>query len=87
MMVVTQEKELGAALKSRRERARLTQGELAERAGVSRSFVIGLERGLRPRAELVRVFAVIKALDAAVTLVDHRSQTPEDALAELLGDL
>lgn len=87
MAVITQEKELGAALRSRRDRAGLTQGQLAERAGVSRGFVIDLERGLRPRAELFRVLAVIKALDAAIALVDHRTQTPEEALAELLGDL
>lgn len=85
--VIRQEKELGAALKSRRDRAGLTQAELAERAGVSRGFVIDLERGLRPRAELFRVLAVVRALDAAITLVDHHAQTPEDALADLLGDL
>ncbi len=85
-MVITQEKELGAAVRSRRDEAGLTQSQLAERAGVSRGFLVDLERGQRPRAELFRVLAVIKALDAAVTLVDHRAQTAEDALAELLGE-
>lgn len=79
--------QLGAALRERRERAGMTQGRLAERAGVSRAFVIDLERGRRPRAELGRVLSVMRALDAAITLVDDDHRDTDDILTELLGDL
>lgn len=86
MTPIRNEIELGAALRDRRESARLTQAQLAERAGVSRAFIIDIERGRRPRAELNRVLAVIRALDAAVSLVDHRARSAEQALSELLGN-
>lgn len=86
MVPVRNEIELGAALRERRERAGLTQAQLAIRANVSRAFVIDVERGRRPRAELTRVLAVMRALDSAITLVDHRSQTAEEAMAELLAE-
>lgn len=86
MAVIRNEIELGAGLRERRERAQLTQGQLATRAGVSRGFIIDIERGRRPRAELNRVLAVMRALDAAITLTDHRTRTPEQALADLLGE-
>ena len=85
MRGLTNEIELGAALRERRKRTDLTQARLADLAGVSRAFVIDLERGRRPRAELNRVLAVVRALDAAVTLVDHHEVSPEDLLATLLG--
>ncbi len=78
--------QLGAALRERREHAGLTQARLAERANVSRSFIIDLERGKRPRAELSRVLSVIRALDAAVTLSDVERQSTEDILADLLDE-
>ncbi len=87
MRIIANEIQLGAALRERRERAGLTQGRLAERAGVSRAFVIDLERGRRPRAELHRVLAVMRALDAAITLADNQHRDTEDALAELLEDM
>ncbi|UTT57778.1 helix-turn-helix transcriptional regulator [Cellulosimicrobium cellulans] len=87
MRSIANEIQLGAALRERRERAGLTQGHLAERAGVSRAFLIDLERGRRPRAELGRVLSVMRALDAAITLVDAERRDAEDALADLLGDL
>jgi len=86
MRSLRNEIELGAALKYRRERANLTQSEVAERANVSRAFVIDLERGRRPRAELTRVLSVVRALDAALTLVDHRAPSATQALTDLLAD-
>ena len=86
MRPIRNEIELGAALRSRRERAALTQGQLAERASVSRAFIIDLERGRRPRAELNRVLSVMRALDAAIELVDHSERPANEILADLLGD-
>ncbi|MFE6235982.1 helix-turn-helix domain-containing protein [Cellulosimicrobium sp. NPDC057862] len=87
MRSIANEIQLGAALRERREHAGLTQGRLAGRAGVSRAFIIDLERGRRPRAELGRVLAVMRALDAAITLVDVEHRDTEDVLNELLGEL
>ncbi len=86
MSPIRNEIELGAALHARREHAHLTQEQLAERAGVSRAFVIDIERGRRPRAELNRVLAVMRALDGALTLTDHRAPSAAQALADLLAD-
>ncbi|WP_432563928.1 helix-turn-helix transcriptional regulator [Kineococcus sp. SYSU DK003] len=77
---------MGAALRERRERAGLTQARLAASAGVSRAFVIDLERGRRPRAELNRVLAVVRALQVAIALVDADTRDTADILDELLGD-
>jgi len=77
---------LGAAIREARDAAGWTQAELAERAGVSRAFVVGIERGGRPRAELSRVLAVVRALGKAVALVDdQRPGSFDQALDELLG--
>ena len=81
-MVILNEVQLGAALRERRELSGLTQAAVADRAAVSRAFVIDLERGRRPRAELTRVLAVIRALDAAITLTDHQTKSAEEALDE-----
>lgn len=66
----------GAAVRDARAAAGWTQAELASRAGVSRQFVINLERGNGPRAELMRVFAVLRALGLAVALVDAVEPAP-----------
>ena len=55
--------DLGAAVRDARTGAQLTQAQLAEMAGVSREWLIGLERGARPRAELTKVLDVLAALD------------------------
>lgn len=62
----------------------MTQGELAGRARVSRAFVIDIERGQRPGAELGRVLAVLRALGLAISLVQDQSPTFEQALDALL---
>ncbi len=51
--------DLGAIIRERRRELGLGQAELAERIGVSRQWVIGVERG-RARAELG---LVLRALD------------------------
>lgn len=86
MRAVANEIQLGAALRERRKVAGLTQAALAERAKVSRAFIIDLERGRRPRAELNRVLAVVRALDAAIALVHVERRDTEDILSELWGE-
>lgn len=85
MRAIRNEFELGAALRARRVRAGLTQADVAARAGVSRAFVIDVEKGRRPRAELNRVLGIMRTLDAAIELIDHREPAVDDVLARLLG--
>jgi DNA-binding XRE family transcriptional regulator len=80
--------QLGAILRDRRKRAGLTQAELAEAAHVSRAFLIGLENGKRPGAELGRVLAVLRALDAGLRVAEvapRNARSFDDVLADLLG--
>jgi len=77
---------LGAAVRQARDVRGWTQEELAKAAGVSRAFVVGLERGARPRAELFRVLAVVRALGKALTFIDdERPGSFDQTLDEILG--
>lgn len=70
--------DLGAAVRDARTAAQLTQVELAERAGVSREWLIGLERGARPRAELTKILDVLAALDQPLMLGrEEAAEAPE----------
>lgn len=77
---------LGAEIRAERQSRGLTQAELARRAGVSRAFVIDVERGRRPGAELSRAFAVVRALGLAVALTPDDESNFDDALDQLLGE-
>lgn len=68
--------DLGAAVREARTAAHLTQAELATRAGVSREWLIGLERGARPRAELTKILGVLSALDQPLMLGREESAEP-----------
>jgi len=77
--------ELGSAVREARLRQGLTQAQLAERAQVSRSFVIGLEAGSKSGAELGRVFSVIKALGLKLQLTVDDSSGYAQALQQIIG--
>lgn len=53
--------DVGAAIRAARRAQRLTQAQLAERAGVGRQWLVTLEKG-HDRAELAKVVAVLAAL-------------------------
>lgn len=80
---------IGAVTRTQRRRAGLTQAALAERAGVSRGWLVRLEAG-HPTAATGAVFKVLRALDfELVARPVYRSPEDIDAerkLAELLGD-
>ena len=71
--------DLGAVVRESRLAARLTQAELAAAAGVSREWLLGLERGARPRAELGKVLAVLDALDLPLTIGSEPSTSEASA--------
>ena len=63
-------RDLGAAVRSRRQVLGWSQTELAARAGVSRRWVGRLETGANPGAELQRVQSVLAALGAGLAVMD-----------------
>ncbi|MGP9604206.1 helix-turn-helix domain-containing protein [Brachybacterium sp. AOP42-E1-35] len=70
--------DLGAALRDARRARALTQAELARAAEVSREWLIGVEQGRRPRAELEKVLAVLAALDLPLNVgAASRTVTPD----------
>jgi HTH-type transcriptional regulator/antitoxin HipB len=86
--MIRTERELGAALRQARLRAGLTQAELAARAEVSRAFVVGIEAGNRPGAELQRVLALVRALEHTMTLTPTlETKSFAAALDDLLAGL
>ncbi|MDN6399347.1 MAG: helix-turn-helix domain-containing protein [Brachybacterium sp.] len=78
--------DLGAAVRDARTAAELTQAQLAERAGVSREWLIGLERGVRPRAELTKILEVLSALDQPIMLGHEQEPGASDTEAEQSRD-
>lgn len=61
-MLIRTPADLGAVIRDRRKQFALDQATLAKRIGVSRRWVIGIERG-RARAELGLVLRALDALD------------------------
>lgn len=58
---------IGPAIRSYREQAGITQQELADRAGLHRSYLSQLERG-RETAQLRRILGLLKLLGVRATL-------------------
>ena len=58
---------LGQALRHYRQEAGLTQAELAERAGLNRTYLSALEQG-RETEQLKRLLRVLKQLGVRMTL-------------------
>ena len=61
--------EIGLAIRDRRLERRLDQAELAQRVGVSRQWLVEIEKG-KPRAEIGLVLRVLRELGLDVWLGD-----------------
>ena len=59
--------DLAASVRQARRQLGWTQAELAERSGVSRDWIIGLEKA-KPSQEIALVLRTLKALDLNVSL-------------------
>ena len=71
-MLVRTPADLGAVLRDRRKQLKLNQAAFAKKIGVSRQWVIEIERG-HPRAELA---LVLRAIDALNLRLDAGTHTP-----------
>ena len=59
--------DLAACIKQARKKSGWTQAELADRSGVSRDWIIALEKA-KPSLELALVLRTLKALDLTLSL-------------------
>lgn len=75
-MYVRTPADIGAAIREHRRRRRLPQQELADKVGVSRQWLIEVERG-KPRAEIGLVLKTLAVLGLRVALDDGQSPAGE----------
>ena len=72
--------DIGWAIRERRRALHLGQAELARRVGVSRQWIIGIEKG-KGRADLSLVLRTLEALGVILRSEDQSSASaPSDAL-------
>ena len=76
--------DIATAVRNARTGQALTQGQLAQRLGVSRDWVIRLEKG-NPRLEVQRVLAALAALGIRIEGVPVPPE--EDPFADVFGRL
>ena len=67
--------DLGLAIRDRRRKLKLSQTELARKAGVGRQWIVAIERG-KSRAELGLVLRTLSALDLPLTIDSDDRQLP-----------
>jgi HTH-type transcriptional regulator / antitoxin HipB len=84
IVIVRTARDLGAAVRDARLRHGWTQAELADRIGVSRQWVISLERG-KASAELGPALRAIATLGMVADLVDTPPAGARIDLDRLLG--
>jgi y4mF family transcriptional regulator len=66
--------DLAASVRQARRKLGWTQAELAERSGVSRDWIIGLEKA-KPSQEIALVLRTLKALDLNLSLCSQEERT------------
>ena len=80
--------EFGQSLKDARIHQQLTQGELAERTGVSLSSISGLERGILAEIGVVKLLQLFAAVGLELhTRPTGQRRTLDDARLEQQADL
>jgi HTH-type transcriptional regulator/antitoxin HipB len=84
IVLIRNSRDFGAAVKDARLRRGLTQAELADQIGVSRQWVIALERG-KSTAELGAALRTLSALGMVVDVVPEPPDTATIDLDRLLG--
>lgn len=72
-MLIRTPADLGAIIRERRKQLKLDQAKLAKRIGVSRQWLVGVERG-HPRAALG---LVLRALDTLGIRLTSGTERPE----------
>ena len=78
-MLVRTAADLGAVIRDRRKKLKLDQAAFAKRIGVSRQWIIEVERG-HPRAELGLVLRAIDALNIPLDAGTEPAHRPRGAI-------
>lgn len=82
-MIIRTTKDLGAAVRARRKALGLDQTRLAEKVGVSRQWIGGLEQG-KPGAELALVLRTLRVLEMPLSTGEpQRSGGAADASIDI----
>lgn len=71
MIKISNVKDLGPLIKTKRKLLRLSQQELADVCGVGRRFISELETGKKKRFEIGLILRVLKRLDYDIILKDR----------------
>jgi HTH-type transcriptional regulator/antitoxin HipB len=85
-MRVRTPKDVGALIRQRRHELGLSQIQLAERAGVSRQWVVDVERG-KARAEIGLVLRALDVLDTPLRVEAGGSPKPVRSLRPAAADV
>ena len=81
-MQVRAPSDLGQAIRQRRKQLGLDQRSLAQRVGVSRQWIVEIEKG-KPRAELGLVLRTLKALELQLELGAPRAAARRSGSVDL----
>lgn len=74
--------DIGAIIRDRRRKLRLDQATLAKRVGVSRRWIVDIEKG-KPRAGIELALRTLTALGVSLTLSEEPSARAGDAIAAI----
>ncbi len=86
-MLVRTALDLGLVIRERRRALGLGQGALAQRAGVSRQWLVEVEHG-KARAEIGLLLRTLKALDLEIVIAPGGARPPEaEPIPELAIDI
>lgn len=66
-MIVRNTADLGLVIRERRVELKLSQEQLADRAGVGRQWIVDIEKG-KPRAQVGLLLATLRALDLRLSV-------------------
>ena len=86
MVRVGTPRELGLLVRERRHELRLSQQQLADRAGVGRPWLVSVEAG-HPRAELGKLLALLAELGLIIDLSAFEPQEAEAGPQPTVVDL
>jgi HTH-type transcriptional regulator/antitoxin HipB len=73
--------EFGLVIREKRRQRKLSQAELARKVGVSRQWIVGVERG-KSRSELGLVLQTLNVLDISLSVDVERPPPASDATIE-----
>lgn len=72
-MIIRTSSDLGALIRDRRTRMGLDQASLAQRAGVSRKWLVEVEQG-KPRAAVGLILRTLRVLDVSLEVLEVKSR-------------